>query len=355
MRRALVLSAVLSALAWPAAAQTAAPATPAPATPAVAAEGRTLADLRADLKALAAELKALRAELNASGAAGFQAAGGDSAIDRMNAMERDLARLTGEAERLRKRIDQVVRDGTNRIGDIEFRLCEMEDGCDLGALTTPTLGDQSAGPGGVVGGVVGGTVAAAGPATGHPAGADPVTPSAGVPLTAAERRSFEAASAAMQQGDFPRAAELFAAFARTHADSPAAAEAQFLRGAALDSAGDAKGATAAWLSAFAAAPTGPRAADALLGLSRVAAVGKAPSAGCLYLTELTTRFAGTPQADEAERRSTAANCAAAMQGEPAAMPPEANGDPAADPAAEAGADPEASADPEAAADLADGG
>lgn len=353
MRRALVLSAVLCALAWPAAAQTAAPATP--AAPAAAAEGRTLADLRADLKALAAELKALRAELNASGAAGFQAAGGDSAIDRMNAMERDLARLTGEAERLRKRIDQVVRDGTNRIGDIEFRLCEMEDGCDLGALTTPTLGDQSAGTGGVVGGVVGGPVAAAGPATGHPAGADPVTPSAGVPLTAAERRSFEAASAAMQQGDFPRAAELFAAFARTHADSPAAAEAQFLRGAALDSAGDAKGATAAWLSAFAAAPTGPRAADALLGLSRVAAVGKAPSAGCVYLTELTTRFAGTPQADEAERRSTAANCAAAMQGEPAAMPPGADADPAADPAAEAGADPEASADPEAAADLADGG
>ena len=116
MRRALVLSAVLSALAWPAAAQTAAPATPAPAT-AAPAEGRTLADLRADLKALAAELKALRAELNTSGAAGFQAAGGDSAIDRMNAMERDLARLTGEAERLRKRIDQVVRDGTNRIGD----------------------------------------------------------------------------------------------------------------------------------------------------------------------------------------------------------------------------------------------
>lgn len=351
MRRALVLSAVLSALAWPAAAQSAAPATTAPATAAPAAEGRTLADLRADLKALAAELKALRAELNASGAAGFQAAGGDSAIDRMNAMERDLARLTGEAERLRKRIDQVVRDGTNRIGDIEFRLCEMEDGCDLGALTTPTLGDQSAGTGGVVGGVVGGTVAAAGPATGHPAGADPVTPSAGVPLTAAERRSFEAASAAMQQGDFPRAAELFAAFARTHADSPAAAEAQFLRGAALDSAGDAKGATAAWLSAFAAAPTGPRAADALLGLSRVAAVGKAPSAGCVYLTELTTRFAGTPQADEAERRSTAANCAAAMQGEPAAMPPGTDADPAADP----GADPEASADPEAAADLADGG
>ena len=61
-----------------------------------AAQPRTLADLRADLTSLGAELKSLRAELNASGAAGFQAAGGDSAIDRMNAMEREIARLTGE-------------------------------------------------------------------------------------------------------------------------------------------------------------------------------------------------------------------------------------------------------------------
>ena len=43
------------------------------------------------------------------GAPAFQAAGGDSAIDRMNAMERDLARLTGEAERLRKLNEEVAR------------------------------------------------------------------------------------------------------------------------------------------------------------------------------------------------------------------------------------------------------
>ena len=63
MRRALVLSAVLSALAWPAVAQTAAPATPAPAIAAPAADGRTLADLRADLKALAAAVGSKRATL----------------------------------------------------------------------------------------------------------------------------------------------------------------------------------------------------------------------------------------------------------------------------------------------------
>ena len=140
MLRALVLGMGM-VLAAPVLAQEAAP--PAAAAP----SGRTLADLRADLRAVGAELRALRAELNASGAEGFRAAGGDSAIDRMNAMEREITRLTGETERLKHRIDGVVRDGTNRIGDLEFRLCEMEDGCDLGALTTPTLGEADTGGG----------------------------------------------------------------------------------------------------------------------------------------------------------------------------------------------------------------
>lgn len=258
---------------------------------AVAPSAATLADLRAQVNAMSAALKDLRAQLNASGRRGFAAAGGDSAIDRMNAMERELSRLTGETERLRNRIERAVRDGTNRLGDIEFRLCEMEEGCDLGALTTPDpLGEPAS-------------------AGGAPAAPAP-RPDADVPLTAAERSAFDAASAALQAGEFTRAAALFGDFARQHAGSPATAEAQFLRGAALDSAGDAPGATAAWLSAFAAAPAGPRAPDALLGLSRVSAVGKAADAGCVYLAELTERFPGTPQADEAARRSVAAGCPA---------------------------------------------
>ena len=270
---------------------------------AAAPSAATLADLRAQLAALSASLKGLRAELNASGARGFAAAGGERAIDRMNAMERQLSRLTGETERLRNRIERVVRDGTNRVGDIEFRLCEMEEGCELGALTVSPLGEDAAAGGG--GGVM------------SPAGAA-AQAAADMPLTAAEKAAFDAASAALQGGDFARAAALFGDFARDHASSPAAAEAQYLRGAALDSAGDAPGAAAAWLSAFAAAPAGPRAPDALLGLSRVSAVGKSADAGCVYLDELTTRFAGTPQADEGARRSAAAGCAAQGDAPPGA-------------------------------------
>lgn len=283
MLRALILGAAL--LAAPAAAQDAA--------------SRSLADLRGDLRNVAAELRALRAELNASGAAGFQAAGGDSAIDRMNAMEREITRLTGETERLRHRIDRVVRDGSNRIGDIEFRLCELDETCDLSSLTTTQLGDLDGGGGAMMGQPFG-AVSGNGPARAAPA-----------PLTAQEQADLDQARAVLESGDFTRAAGLFADFARTHAGSPAATEALYLQGAALDSAGDPKGATAAWLQVFAAEPQGPRAPDALLGLSRVSAAGRPASEGCVYLEELTLRFAGTPQADEAARRSVSAGCVAA--------------------------------------------
>ncbi len=283
----------------------------------------TLADVRADLRALTAELQSLRTELNASGAAGFKAAGGDSAIDRMNAMESELSRLTGETERLKNRIDRVVKDGTNRVGDIEFRLCEMEEGCDLGALTTPMLGDPD-----------GAGVRVSPPVVRGSAGDAPL-PDA---LTAQERADLDRAAQAMQAGDFTGAAQLYGTFAIVHAGSPAAAEALFLKGAALDAASDPKGATAAWLSAFSADPTGPRAPDALLGLSRVSATGRPASEGCVYLLELTTRFAGTPQADQAAKRMASAGC------DTGAPPEGADAIPAT-----------AGADAEAAADLADGG
>lgn len=124
--RGLLLAAGFALAAWPATAQ----------------DAQTLADIRTELSQLSADLQSLRAQLVASGPAGFAAAGGDSAIDRMNAMEARLAQLTGQTEQLQNRIDRIVKDGTTRIGDIEFRLCELEEGCDLGSLTTPALGQQ---------------------------------------------------------------------------------------------------------------------------------------------------------------------------------------------------------------------
>lgn len=292
----------------------------------VAAQDQTqsLADIRSELSQLSGDLQSLRAQMVASGPTGFAAAGGDSAIDRMNAMEARLAQLTGQTEQLQNRIDRVVKDGTTRIGDIEFRLCEMEEGCDLGNLTTPTLGEQN------------GASSPLPPSDQQGAlGKSKLPPSAGA-ATAAEKADFDRAREVLGQGDFRRAAELFAAVAETHAGSPLTAEALFLRGAALDSAGDLPGAGIAWLESFAANPNGPQAPDALLGLSRAMTARGGPQDGCFYLQEILARFPDAPQAAEADKRLTEAQCNVDVIEEGAAeMDP-------------------AEMDPEAAADLADG-
>ncbi|MHA6347105.1 tol-pal system protein YbgF [Roseivivax sp. CAU 1761] len=105
------------------------------ALPAAGQDAASLADIRQDLSTLSAELQSLRRELDASGASGVTIAG--STLDRVNAIEAELQRLTSRTEEMQFRIERVVQDGTNRIGDLEFRLCEVEPGCDFGALGTP--------------------------------------------------------------------------------------------------------------------------------------------------------------------------------------------------------------------------
>lgn len=268
------------------------------------AEGPTLADLRAELTQVRGQLQSLRTELVASGAAGFQAAGGDTAIDRMNTMEQRLARLTDRTEQLQNRIDRIVADSSRRIADIEFRLCEMDETCDLSALTMPD------------------SVRAAG------SPAPPLaSPQGGKPASVNEQADFNAAQQVMASGDFRRAADMFGAVAQTHAGGALTAEALFLRGAALDSADDSRGAAAAWLEGFSADPDGPRAAESLLGIARVVENDGDATASCLYLAEIPARFPGSPFAAEAETRMSRLACGSNDLG---ALPPADAADPEAE-------------------------
>lgn len=255
----------------------------------------SLADMRGELAAVQQGLQSLRAELVASGAQGFQAAGGDSAIDRMNAMESQIARLTDRIEQTQNRINRIVEDGTRRVGDLEFRLCELDETCDLGALTTPELGGL-----GMDGGMFSVDVLPAAPAEPEGNGVKAAS--------AAEQADFDQARQVLGQGDFRRAAELFAAVAQNYAGGPLTAEALYLRGAALDSAGEPRSAAAAWLEGFAADPDGPRAGENLLGIARIIADDGDPMAACLYLAEIPARFPGSDHAAEADRRMAALQC-----------------------------------------------
>lgn len=241
-------------------------------------KAETLADIRNELAQLAAEFNALKAELVASGAATNGSAGGD-ALTRMDTIEAELARLNARTEEVELKLNRVVSDGTNRIGDIEYRLCEVIEGCDPANLgATPALGDAGTATASVAPDA-GATGTA--PATGSTGGAE---------LAVAEQADFDRAKEVLGQGDFPGAAALFATYAQSYPGGPLVPEAHYLRGEALTKQGDTANAARAYLDAFSAAPEGPMAPDALLKLGEgLGALGQVQE-GCVTLAEVGKRF-----------------------------------------------------------------
>ena len=253
---------------------------------------QTLADIKAELSTLMAEFNGLKAELVQSGAASSGAAGGD-ALQRLDAIEAELMRLTAKTEEVELKVTRVVTDGTNRVGDIEYRLCEVTEGCDVGALgaTTTLGGDAAPADVPIVADTGGGAV------IGDTGG--------GVELAANEQKDFDRAQGVLATGDFRTAADLFATFAQSFPGGPLTQQALFQRGEALTQLGDTTNAARAYLDAYSGQPTGPYAADSLLKLGQgLGELGQVPDA-CVTLGEVDVRFPGTIQAT---------NAAVSMQG-----------------------------------------
>ena len=240
--------------------------------PVAAQDAATLADIRLQLSTLYGDISRLKGELTTSGAltAGVV---GNTPLDRLNAIETELQRLTSKTEELEFRVNRITVDGTNRIGDLEFRLCELEEGCDIAQLgDTPSLGGVDNGA----------NVPAASPtpATGGPA------------LAVGEQADFERAQEALANSDFRGAADLLATFGTTYPGSPVAQEAQLLRGKALEGLGDTTAAARAYLEAFSGNPQGQFAPEALMKLGvSLGAVGQTQDA-CITLAEVGVRFPG---------------------------------------------------------------
>lgn len=252
-------------------------------------KAQTLADVKAELAVLAAQLVALKQEVVASGAATNGTAGADP-LSRMDAIEAALRSLTARTESVEQKVNAVVADGTNRIGDIEFRLCELTEGCDPGSLPpTPDLG-----------GMAGGAPAPTAPAT----ETAPATPSDQPELALNEQADFDRAKGVLDSGDFQGAADLFKAYAQSFPGGPLVPQADLYRGDALSQLGDTANAARAYLDAFSAKQDGPLAGQALLKLGQsLGKLGQGPEA-CVTLAEVGKRFPGS--ADEAA-------AAAAMQ------------------------------------------
>lgn len=250
------------------------------------AQQETLADIRQQLTSLFVEVQRLRRELSTTGGLTAGVAG-NTPLERLDAMEAELQRLTANAEQLEFRINSVVADADNRIGDLNFRLCELEPGCDISQLDDTPLGGIEP------------TVAPSVPSQ----------PSTGGPaLAVGEQRDIERAQEALAAGDFRSAADQLAAFGTTYPGSPLEADANYLRGEALEGLGQMTDAARAYLEAFSGDPTGPKAPDALFRLgSALGKIGQTQDA-CLTLAEVDVRFPGNPAVADARMEMQALGC-----------------------------------------------
>ena len=254
------------------------------ASPALAQDGQTLADIRQELSVLFVDVQRLKTELSTTGSPSFSI-GGDTALARIDAVERELRRLTAQTEALELRVQNIVSDGSNKIGDLEFRLCELEADCDIATLGAgTTLGGEAA-----------------------PAPQPPASSGSGT-VVLGEQGDFDRAKAAFDAGDMAAAATAFDTFIQTYPGGPFSADAHFYRGEALAAGSDWPRAARAYLDAFTFDTDGPRAPGALLKLGlALSELGQSDEA-CLTLAEVPIRYPQSPAALDAASASANLGC-----------------------------------------------
>ena len=256
-------------------------------TGAAFAEELKLANIRFELSVLYGELNSLRSELVASGQSGQDYAGA-TLLDRVNTIEAELTRLTSKTEELEFRIVRITRDGTNRVGDLEFRLCELETKCEIGMLgETPSLGGVDIEPTG-------------------PAIEMPIRD--GLSLAIGEKEDFMRAQEELDAGNFRGAVDLLATFNETYPGSPVATESHLLRGQAYAQIGETPNAARAFLAAFSGNPKGPLASSALTKLGKSLAILGQLEDACITLGEVGARFPDAPELDEARQAMANLGC-----------------------------------------------
>ncbi len=280
------------------------------ATPVSAQDAQTLADIRQELTFVFVEMQKLKRELSTTGNSNVNLSG-TNALARIDAMEAELQRLTAATERLTNRVDSVVADGTNRIGDLEFRLCELETGCDIAALgETPTLG------GGALPAATGGGAGSGGSIEGGVASSDASQPDVvssladlgGAELAFADKDDFQRAKASYDDGNYEGAVEQFQRFTDTYQGGPLTGLAHLMRGESLSKLGLTRSAAQAYLESFSGTPEGPTAPTALLklGLS-LDGLGQGEQA-CITLGEVTVRFPTSEASLEAQAARASMGC-----------------------------------------------
>lgn len=238
------------------------------ALPGRAAE--SVADIKAQLTVLNDQIGQLRDQLVNHGAAPGLPSAPATALTRLDQLDAELKALTDRVDVLTNDIQRIVADASNQVGDIQFRLTELEGGDAGPQAPAPQLGGGLTGP--------------------RPRPVAPEEPADTGAMAVAEQSDFDAAVAAADGGDNAKAAALFSTFLETYPGGPLTTEAQYRRGEALGAAGDWKGAARSYLDAFSGAPQDEQAPQALykLGVS-LGKLGQ-QSEACLTLAEVGNRY-----------------------------------------------------------------
>jgi tol-pal system protein YbgF len=246
---------------------------------------QSVADLRADLDVLNRQIQQLRTQLvQQAGARGLPAEPG-TALERLDQLEARLRELTGQVDVLTNDIGRIVADASNRAGDIEFRLTELEGG------------DPSAvGPGEPLGGGL------------SPRPRARSAPGESTQLAITEKSDFDKASAAFEAGRHAEAVGLLDAFLATYPGGPLSSQASLMRADAFAAQENWQEAARSYLNAFSGAPQAPTAPTALFGLGEsLARIGKTQDA-CLTFAEVGSRYPAAPEAARASARRAALTC-----------------------------------------------
>lgn len=233
------------------------------------AHADTVADLRADLGALTGAVADLARELS-SGEGASQPGYDGRLLDRVDRMEAALADLTRRTEELEFRIRRAIDAASNRLGDLEFRLTELEGGSTEG-LTPQRLGETHR-----------------------------ETGAAQPQLAAGEQQAFDDAIALLDNDQPRAAAAALSQFIKTYPGSPLGAEASFKLAELNRALGREPDAARAYLNLYMAAPDGPDAARALLALGESLGRLEQTTEACAMFDELRSRFSNSPEAAQSE-------------------------------------------------------
>ena len=103
--------------------------------------GQRLKSLVVDVQRLSSEAERLSSEAKKANEEKSEAIT-QSSLDRMQSIEIELQSMTAKVEKLEFQLNKLTTDSNKQFDDIEFRLCELEEDCDINQLNSSAYIDK---------------------------------------------------------------------------------------------------------------------------------------------------------------------------------------------------------------------